>query len=184
MGDRCQFRLQLFFCQLIRPSTKMRRSWRTRVSRLWGPGSGEATHSLRGLRGACIPRGGLHSLEQASSRTVTGRPESAAKWAAVQSHQFGARDRQGELARAVLLRDSGSRRRSVMGGNLERQGRGPGSSGSRTPGTERGKPERREGARAGRASNRGVAGMGLRAPESHRCRKAKRRAFHTSFGAL
>lgn len=63
----------------------------------------------------------------------------------------------------------------------------PGASGSefrfcdsRTPGTERGKPERGEGGQAGRASQSGVAGMGLRAPESHRCRKAKQTAFHTA----
>ncbi|KAM7336835.1 hypothetical protein ACRRTK_002954 [Alexandromys fortis] len=68
-------------------------------------------------------------------------------------------------------------------GDLERQGRGSGSAGSRTPGTERGKPERGESGQGGRASNRGVAGMGLLAPE-RQCRKAKRTAFYSLFGAL
>lgn len=45
-------------------------------------------------------------------------------------------------------------------GNLERQGRGSGSAGSRTLGIERGKPERGESGQGGRASNRGWLGWG------------------------
>lgn len=87
-GGLLPIQISAFFCQLISSSIKMRGSWRTEVSGLWSPG---ATHSLRGLRGACIPQRWRHSLGSASSRMATGCPKSAAKWASVQSHQLRAR---------------------------------------------------------------------------------------------
>lgn len=67
----------------------------------------------------------------------------------------------------------------------------PGASGSgfrfrgrADPRIERGKPELGEGGQEGRSCNRGEAGLGLLAPESHRCRKAKRTAFHSLPGVL
>lgn len=119
---------------------------------LWGSlcaGKDPARRGGAGTRGArCLPTKGAPAAS--ALRHLPGIGVARGAWLAIVKTSSPVR-----FLRTILAR-GGAR----GWGNLERQGRGSGSAGSRTLGTERGKPERGESGQGGRASNRGWLGLG------------------------